>query len=352
MTAMAGRIEIVSAERVRDELVKLLLRARPAAGPAPARRDRPRRPRPARAAGAARWSATSTTATRTSTSTRLTVLEQAIDLEHRLGGAPRPRRAARRAAARHRQAHDPALRGRRQRDLPPPRGGRRQAGPQAAAGAALRQRRRSRRSPSWSSCTCASTATARASGPTRPCAATSATPAPELERLHVLTRADCTTRNQRKADRLRRTLRPARGADRRARRAGGARRDPPRPRRQPDHGDPRRRARAARSARPTVPARAADRPGPDVGRGSAEAALRGWWASSRPGPRTTLSYAGPSAPRPARAGTGAAGGSSRSITSWDRARRGEPRPHPPAHIRSTGTNAAGSPAPARPGSGS
>jgi putative nucleotidyltransferase with HDIG domain len=31
-------------------------------------------------------------------------------------------------------------------------------------------------SPSWSSCTCASTATARASGPTRRCAATSATP--------------------------------------------------------------------------------------------------------------------------------------------------------------------------------
>ena len=30
---------------------------------------------------------------------------------------------------------------------------------------------------SWSSCTCASTATARASGPTRPYAATSATPA-------------------------------------------------------------------------------------------------------------------------------------------------------------------------------
>jgi poly(A) polymerase len=27
----------------------------------------------------------------------------------------------------------------------------------------------------------------------------------QLERLHVLTRADCTTRNQRKADRLRRT---------------------------------------------------------------------------------------------------------------------------------------------------
>ena len=36
----------------------------------------------------------------------------------------------------------------------------------------------SRTSPGWCSCTCASTATARANGPTRPCVATSPTPAP------------------------------------------------------------------------------------------------------------------------------------------------------------------------------
>jgi poly(A) polymerase len=68
----------------------------------------------------------------------------------------------------------------------------------------------------------------------------------QLERLHVLTRADCTTRNQRKADRLRRTY-----DDLEDRIAGSSRRrsslDPARPRRQPDHGDPR------------------DRPGREVG---------------------------------------------------------------------------------------
>ena len=37
----------------------------------------------------------------------------------------------------------------------------------------------------------------------------------QLDRLHVLTRADCTTRNQRKADRLAAHLRRPRGADRR-----------------------------------------------------------------------------------------------------------------------------------------
>ena len=50
-----------------------------------------------------------------------------------------------------------------------------------------------------SSCTCGFTDTARASGPTPPCAATSGTPDPLLERLHKLTRSDCTTRNKRRA---------------------------------------------------------------------------------------------------------------------------------------------------------
>ncbi len=70
MTAMAERIEIVSAERVRDELSKLVLAHRPARGLRAARRHRARRPRAARAAGAARSRSTSTTGTRTSTSTR------------------------------------------------------------------------------------------------------------------------------------------------------------------------------------------------------------------------------------------------------------------------------------------
>ena len=53
MTDMADRIEIVSAERVRDELNKLILSAHPRKGLTPAGRHRARRARPARAAGAA-----------------------------------------------------------------------------------------------------------------------------------------------------------------------------------------------------------------------------------------------------------------------------------------------------------
>ena len=65
----------------------------------------------------------------------------------------------------------------------------------------------------------------------------------QLERLHILTRADCTTRNQRKADRLRRSYDSLEERIARLVRGGGAGLDPARPRRQPDHGDPRRRAR-------------------------------------------------------------------------------------------------------------
>ncbi len=50
MTDMADRISIVSAERVRDELVKLVCSPRPAGRADPSRRDRARRPDPARAA--------------------------------------------------------------------------------------------------------------------------------------------------------------------------------------------------------------------------------------------------------------------------------------------------------------
>ena len=63
----------------------------------------------------------------------------------------------------------------------------------------------------------------------------------QLERLHVLTRADCTTRNQRKAERLRRTYDDLEARIARLSEAGGAGLDPARPRRQPDHGDPRHR---------------------------------------------------------------------------------------------------------------
>ena len=68
----------------------------------------------------------------------------------------------------------------------------------------------------------------------------------QLERLHVLTRADCTTRNRAKAERLRRTYDDLETRIARLAGAGGARRHPPRPRRQPDHGAARHPARPRR----------------------------------------------------------------------------------------------------------
>ena len=72
---------------------------------------------------------------------------------------------------------------------------------------------------------------------------------PLLPRLHKLVRSDCTTRNQRKAAALSGAYDTLEQRIAMLQRAGGARRDPSRPRRQRDHGDPRHPARAARSAR-------------------------------------------------------------------------------------------------------
>ena len=107
----------------------------------------------------------------------LTVLEQAIDLEERLGGGrPGLRHALRRAHARRRQAPHPALPGRRHGDLPPPRRRRRQAHPQADAGAALLQRGHRRRLPAGRAAPAVPRLRLAGSGPTPRCAATSATP--------------------------------------------------------------------------------------------------------------------------------------------------------------------------------
>ena len=75
----------------------------------------------------------------------LTVLRQAIDLEE--PRRPGPGAAVGRAAARHRQAGDPPARARRRGQLPPPRGGRREDGPQADAGAEVLQADGRRRLP-------------------------------------------------------------------------------------------------------------------------------------------------------------------------------------------------------------
>ncbi len=85
----------------------------------------------------------------------------------------------------------------------------------------------------------------------------------QLERLHILTRADCTTRNKRKADRLQRTYDELEERIARLVGAGGARLDPARPRRQPDHGDPRDRPRPRGRRGLQVPPRAAHGPRPD-----------------------------------------------------------------------------------------
>ena len=72
-----------------------------------------------------------------------------------------------------------------------------------------------------------------------------------LERLHKLTRADCTTRNKRKAAALARTYDQLEERIARLRRRGGAGRDPSRARRQRDPGASSASRRARSSARPT-----------------------------------------------------------------------------------------------------
>nr|WP_307861716.1 CCA tRNA nucleotidyltransferase [Nocardioides sp. SYSU D00514] len=207
MTAMAGRIEIISAERVRDELVKLVCAPHPRLGltllvetglaahvlpelPALAlERDEHHRHKDV-------YEHT------------LTVLEQTIDLEHRLGGGrdAAPDFISRFAALMH--------------DVGKPRTRRFEAGGVVTfhhhdvVGAKLtRKRMQALRfsnhdieavsrlvelhlrfhgygSGEWTDS--AVRRYVRDAGD-------------QLERLHILTRADCTTRNQRKADRLRRT---------------------------------------------------------------------------------------------------------------------------------------------------
>ena len=202
MTAMAERISIVSAERVRDELVKLVLGQYPVRGlrllvetgiaahvlpelPALAlERDEHHRHKDVYEHS-------------------LTVLEQAIDLESRLGG-PGLRLPLRCPDARRRQAEDPSLRRRQRGHLPPPRRRRREADPQADAGAEVLQRPDRRGGQAGRAAP--AVPRLRLGGVDRrrrtPLRARRRRPA---ARLHVLTRADCTTRNRRKAELLRRT---------------------------------------------------------------------------------------------------------------------------------------------------
>ncbi|QSR33340.1 CCA tRNA nucleotidyltransferase [Nocardioides sp. S5] len=203
MTAMAARIEIISAERVRDELVKLVCAPHPRLGltllvetglaehvlpelPALAlERDEHHRHKDV-------YEHT------------LTVLEQSIDLEHRLGGGPDF--VARFAALMH--------------DVGKPRTRRFEAGGivtfhhHDVVGAKLTRRRMKALRFSNSDIDAVSTLVelhlrfhGYGSGEWTDSAVRRYVrdAGDQLERLHILTRADCTTRNQRKADRLRRT---------------------------------------------------------------------------------------------------------------------------------------------------
>ena len=213
---------MVSAERVRDELVKLLLARSPRERAGPARRHRPGRRSFLPELPALRLEVDEHHRHKDVYEHSLTVLEQAIALEgpRRVPGvrsarsAARPRPAAGGAAARHRQARDPPLRARRGRHLPPPRAGRRQARRPSGSRRCATTRRRSRPSPAWSSCTCASTATATGSGPTRRCGATSPTPGRCWPGCTCSPASDSTTRNPRKAAAPVPGLRRPRGAHR------------------------------------------------------------------------------------------------------------------------------------------
>ena len=85
---------------------------------------------------------------------------------------------------------------------------------------------------------------------------------PLLEKLNELTRCDCTTRNQRRADELARRMDVLEERIAVPAGAGGARRHPSRPRRQPDHGAPRHRPQPRRRPGPRLPPRAPPGGGP------------------------------------------------------------------------------------------
>ena len=143
MTAMSGELARITPERVQVELSKTLLQDAPRAALELFVDHRPGRRRPARARRPADGDRRAPPA-----QGRLHALPDGAGPgdrpgEGRSGGTvPRPRPAPRRAAARHREAGHPPAPAAGPRLLPPPRGGRGQAGAQAADRPSLSEGRR------------------------------------------------------------------------------------------------------------------------------------------------------------------------------------------------------------------
>ena len=289
MTQMADRIEIVSAERVRDELVKLILSPRPRVGlsllvqTGLAEQVLPELPRLALEIDEHHRHKDVYEHT-------LTVLEQAIDAGG--AGAAGSGPATGRAAARHRQAQDAPVRVGRRGLVPPPRGGRRQARGRPDEGAALPQRRHRRRGAAGRAAPALPRLRDRrvdrlGGAPLRLRRRPAARPAAQADPLGQHDPQPAQGRDA--APRLR----PPRGADRPAARAGGAGLDPARPRRQRDHGDPRRATRSARRPGLAAPQGGPARPRPPDPRGSQSPSCARWWADQ---PRSSHPSGAPSRP--------------------------------------------------------
>ena len=250
MVSMADRIEIVSAERVRDELNKLLLSDHPVLGlrvlvdTGLAERVLPELP-------ALQLERDEHHRHKDVYEHSLTVLEQAIELEHRLEqrpdltirlaallhdiGKPRTRRFTGDGTVtfHHHDVVGAKLARKRMRALRYPN----EITDDVAMLVELHLRFHGYGSGEWTDS--AVRRYVRDAGD-------------QLERLHILTRADSTTRNQRKALRLQRTYDDLEQRIAPTGRSGGARLHPSRPRRQPDHGRSWTSAPAARSARRTA----------------------------------------------------------------------------------------------------
>ena len=212
MTASAESLSMVSAERIREELTKLLMSDSPRAGltllvdTGLAEVFLPELP-------ALQLEVDEHHHHKDVYQHSLTVLEQAIRLEGPRsgrgrsgdGGGSRPGAAARGAAARRGQAGHAAVRGRRGASRSTTtRWSARSWSPSGSRRCGT-TRRRSRRSRSWSSCTCGSTGTATGEWTDSAVRRYITDAGPLLPRLHLLTRSDSTTRNARKAQWLART---------------------------------------------------------------------------------------------------------------------------------------------------